>query len=163
MMRLVFASFIHYALRSHANTLPKKAWEEAKLKPDEITQDAMGLDIEVKDIPLYIIEHYGDGKDYQESQGKFDKALALLKEVYNSRYSEERWNNLKDLDIAKSDEEKADVDFLIPNKPMYRIFEFDDMKEILGTQWGVCGSREVRWDESSDSQVQQQDKDILLQ
>ena len=28
----VFASFIHYALRSHANTLPKKAWEEAELK-----------------------------------------------------------------------------------------------------------------------------------
>ena len=36
------------------------------------------------------------------------------------------------MDIAKSDEEKADVDFLIPNKPMYRIFELDDMKEILG-------------------------------
>ena len=128
----VFASFIHYALRSHANTLPKKAWEEAKLKPDEITQNSIGLDIEVKDIPLYIIEHYGDGKDTKRVKGKFDKALALLKEVYQSRYSEERWNNLKDLDIAKSDEEKADVDFLIPNKPMYRIFELDDMKEILG-------------------------------
>jgi len=128
----VFASFIHYALRSHANTLPKKAWEEAKLKPDEITQNSIGLDIEVKDIPLYIIEHYGDDKDTKRVKGKFDKALALLKEVYQSRYSEERWNNLKDLDIAKSDEEKADVDFLVPNKPMYRIFELDDMKEILG-------------------------------
>lgn len=128
----VFAAFIHYALRSHANTLPKKAWEEAKLKPDEITQNSIGLDIEVKDIPLYIIEHYGDDKDTKRVKSKFDKALGLLKEVYRSQYSEERWDNLKDLDIAKSDEEKADVDFLIPNKPMYRIFELDDMKEILG-------------------------------
>ena len=128
----VFASFIHYALRSHANTLPKKAWEENDLKPDEITQNSVGLDIEVKDIPLYIIEHYGDDKDTKRVRGKFNNALALLKKVYQSRYSEERWNNLKDLDIAKSDEQKADVDFLIPNKPMYRIFELDDMKEILG-------------------------------
>ena len=126
----VFAAFIHYALRSHANTLPKKAWEEANLKPDEITQNSIGLDIEVKDIPLYIIEHYGDDKDTKRVEGKFNKALALLKEVYQSQYSEERWNNLKDLDIAKSDEEKADVDFLIPNKPMYRVFTIEDIEEI---------------------------------
>jgi hypothetical protein len=36
--KAVFASFVHYALRSHSNALPKKAWEEVELKPDEITQ-----------------------------------------------------------------------------------------------------------------------------
>ncbi len=128
----IYASFIHYALRSHANTLPKKAWEEVNLKPDEITQNAMGLDIEIKDIPLYIIEHYGDDKDSKRVKGKFNNALSLLKEVYLSQYSEEKWENLEDVDIAKSDEKKADVDFLIPNKPMYRIFELNDLKEIKG-------------------------------
>ena len=128
----IFAAFIHYALRSHTNALPKKAWEEAELKPDEISQGAMGLDIEPKDIPLYIIEHYGDDKDSRRVQSKFKRAYSLLEKVYNSQYSEEKWEALEDLDIAKSDEEKADVDFMIPNKPMYRIFEIDDMKEIKG-------------------------------
>ena len=35
---------------------------DTNLKPDEISQGAMGLDLEVKDIPIYITEHYGDEK-----------------------------------------------------------------------------------------------------
>ena len=130
--KATFAAFIHYALRSHSNPLPKKAWEESKLKPDEITQGYMGLDLEEKDIPLYIIEHYGDDKDSKRVEGKFREALGLLEEVYNSSYSEDKWEALRDIDIAKSEEMKEDIDFIIPNKPMYRIFELDDMKDIKG-------------------------------
>ncbi len=128
----VFASFIHYAMRSHSSALPKKAWEESELKPDEITDGANGLDISPKDIPLYIIEHYGDDKDSKRVKGKFGNAMKLLEQVYQSQYSEEKWENLEDLDIAKSEDEKQDIDFLIPNKPMYRIFDLDDMKAIKG-------------------------------
>ena len=130
--KAVFASFVHYALRSHSNALPKKAWEEAELKPDEITQGFMGLDLEEKDIPLYVIEHYGDDKDSKRVKGKFKEAFELLEQVYNSSYSDEKWNALEEVDIAKSEEEKEDIDFIIPNKPMYRIFELDDMKDIKG-------------------------------
>lgn len=130
--KATFAAFVHYALRSHSNPIPKKAWEENELKPDEITQGFMGLDLEEKDIPLYIIEHYGDDKDSKRVKGKFKEALSLLKEVYNESYSENKWESLKDIDIAKSEEEKEDIDFIVPNKPMYRIFELDDMKDIKG-------------------------------
>ena len=130
--KATFAAFVHYALRSHSNPVPKKAWQEAELKPDEITQGYMGLDLEEKDIPLYIIEHYGDDKDSRRVQGKFREALQLLEKVYDESYSEDKWESLKEIDIAKSEEEKEEIDFIIPNKPMYRIFELDDMKDIKG-------------------------------
>jgi len=133
----LFVAFIHFALRSHNNALPNKAWEENKLTPDEITQGAMGLDLKPKDIPLYIIEHYGDDEDSTRVNAKFKRAYGLLKKVYESQYSDEQWDSLEDLDIAKSDEskseeEKEDIDFLIPNKPMYRIFDLEDMEQIKG-------------------------------
>tara|TARA_R110002020_G_scaffold6002_10_gene25176 strand:+ start:20196 stop:22793 length:2598 start_codon:yes stop_codon:yes gene_type:complete len=128
-----FAAFIHYALRSHANPLPDKAWSAVDLKPDEITRDYMGLDLEPKDIPLYIIEHYGkEDEDTRRIENKFKGAYKLLQKVYGSEYSEDKWDSLVDLDIAKSDEEKQSIDFIIPNKPMYRIFEIDDLKEVKG-------------------------------
>ena len=130
--KATFAAFIHYALRSHSNPIPKKAWQENGLKPDEITQGYMGLDLEDKDIPLYIIEHYGDDKDSRRVKGKFKEARELLEKVYDESYSEEKWDSLVEVDIAKSEEEKEDIDFIIPNKPMYRIFELDDMKDIKG-------------------------------
>ena len=130
--KATFAAFIHYAMRSHANPIPKKAWEENNLKPDEITQGSMGLDIEEKDIPLYIIEHYGDDKDSKRVKGNFKEALATLKEVFGETYSDDKWQALEEIDIAKSDDEKQEIDFLIPNKPMYRIFELKDMEDIKG-------------------------------
>jgi len=132
----VFISFIHYAMRSHPNTLPDKIWEKHDLKPDEITQGTMGLDLKVEDIPLYIIEHYGaEGKDTRRVKSKFKGAFARLKEMYNDTYPEDKWDALVDLDVVKaekSEEEKQEVDFLIPNKPMYRIFETDDLKQLKG-------------------------------
>ena len=132
----VLASFIHYALRSHANTIPDKAWEEHDLKPDKISQGSMGLDLEIKDIPLYITEHYGDeNTDTRRIKSKFKGAYNLLEKIFISQYSDEKWEELQELDISKaekSEDEKSEIDFIVPNKPMYRIFELDDLKEVKG-------------------------------
>ena len=81
--------FIHYALRSHAHSLDRKAWERNDIKPDEITEGAIGLDLELKDIPLYITEHYGDDVDTSRVKSKFEGALKLLEEVYLSENSQD--------------------------------------------------------------------------
>jgi hypothetical protein len=130
----VYAKFCHYALRAHSGAIPDEAWQQHKLPPDTITPSVMGLDLAVSDIPLYIIEHYGDDKDTKRIRPKFKAALELLKKVYMTNNSEENWNKLIQLEIKKNDEneEKAEIDFIVPNKPMYRIFEINDIKELKG-------------------------------
>ena len=129
-------AFIHYAVRSHTNTIPDKSWKEHNLKPDEITQGYMGLDLEPKDVPIYIIEHYGDeNADTRRIEGKCKKAFQLLEKIFLVKYDDEEWDSLLELDISKaqkSEDEKAEIDFIIPNKPMYRIFEIDDLDDIKG-------------------------------
>ena len=95
----------------------------------------MGLDLESKDIPLYISEHYGENKDTKRIKTKFSSMLSLLKKVFLEEYTNVQWNKLVDINIKKSDdtkseEEKADINFIIPNKPMYRIFELNDMEQL---------------------------------
>ena len=106
------------------------------MKPDDITDGLTGLDLEVDDVALYIIEHYGaEGKDSSRMKSKVKGAMKLLDELYNETYSEDKWQGLLELDLEKaekSEEEKAEIDFMVPNKPMYRIFEIDDLKEIKG-------------------------------
>ena len=129
----IYAMFIHYALRSDANAISEKAWEKHDLKPDKITQGAEGLDLALKDVPLYILEHYGDDKDGNDRvEDKFEGALKLLEKIFLEENSEEDWKKLVALDLKKSDEEKAEIDFIIPNKPMYRIFEINDIKDLKG-------------------------------
>jgi hypothetical protein len=133
----VYAMFIHYALRSHTHALDRKSWENNDIKPDEITEGARGLDLELKDIPLYLTEHYGDDVDTSRVKSKFEGALKLLEKVYLSENSQDSWDKLVAVDIKKEDEEKSEeekseIEFLIPNKPMYRIFEIDDLKELKG-------------------------------
>ena len=116
------------------------SWKKHGHDPDEITEGAEGLDLNSKDIPLYIIEHYGDDQeDTSRVKSKFNRALELLKEVYLEQHSEEDWVNLVRIDFKKAsnpkvtkDEEKAEVDFVVPNKPMYRIFELEDLNELRG-------------------------------
>ena len=79
---------------------------------------------------MYIIEHYGDGKDSKKVEKKVKAAMEMLDLLLLSRHSEEYVEDLKD--IEKSEEEKSLSDFIIPNKPMYRIFEIDDIKELKG-------------------------------
>ena len=127
----IFVAFIHYALRSHANTLPSSAYEEHDLTPDTITEGVMGLDLLEKDVPLYITEHYGDDKDTTRIKPKFNKFYELFKKVFLEKYDEKALENIIDLDISKA-EKNSELSFLVPNKPMYRIFELDDLYEIKG-------------------------------
>ena len=105
----IFAFFIHWATRND-----KKA-----LDSDEITDGYSGLDLEEKDVISFILEHYGEDEDTSRVKTKFKGALRLLKEK-----------------VGKDDEfleiEKAALHFLVPNKPMYRIFDIDDIKELKG-------------------------------
>jgi hypothetical protein len=131
----IYAMFIHYALRADTHSIIDAAWEKHGLKPDSITMGAMGLDLAISDIPIYIVEHYGDNKDSTRVKSKFKGALQLLKKVFLTEQSEEDWEKLVDIKVnkeEKSEDEKEEIDFIMPNKPMYRIFEIDDIKELKG-------------------------------
>lgn len=123
--------FIHYALRSDNTTLPDELYEIKDMEPDDLTAGMDGLDISPDDIPLYIVEHYGDGKNSKKVESKFKAALNLLKLIFLSKYSKKKWAKLLGIELKKA-EEKALVNFIVPNKPMYRIFDIEDMNELKG-------------------------------
>jgi len=122
--------FVHYALRNDNKALSPELLAIKDIEKDDITEGLDGLDLESDDISLYIIEHYGDGKDSKKVEKKVKAAMEMLDLLLLSRHSEEYVEDLKD--IEKSEEEKSLSDFIIPNKPMYRIFEIDDIKELKG-------------------------------
>ena len=127
--------FVHYALRADDKALPDEVYEIKDMKPDEITQGLKGLDIESDDIALYIIEHYGDGKDSKRVEKEVNKAMEMLELLMLSRYKKEEIEELKDIEKSneeKSEEEKSLSDFIVPNKPMYRIFDIEDINELKG-------------------------------
>ena len=66
------------------------------------------------------------------TKGTANYNTAALKDVYLVDNTIENWKELIEIDLKKSDEEKAEIDFIIPNKPMYRIFEINDIKELKG-------------------------------
>ena len=135
--------FVHYALRSDNNALTPDTLAIKDMEPDDLTEGLMGLDLESDDIALYIVEHYGDGKDSKKAESKVKAAMDMLQLIYFSQHEEKEWDKLKDIEMKKaenkSEEEKSVSDFIIPNKPMYRIFSVDDIKELKGFsgQWVV--------------------------
>ena len=126
----ILASFIHWVMRRSKNALPIEVWEKYLPRGDQITDGYVGLDLHSKDIPLYIMEHYGEKKDTQAVKAKVKAAMGLLERIYKEHYSESKWKLLLGVEILK--EEKEDIDFIKPNKPMYRIFELDDINELRG-------------------------------
>ena len=128
--------FVHYAMREDNKSLSKDILAIKDMQPDSITEGLMGLDLEVDDIPLYIIEHYGDGKDSKKVEKKVKVALDMLELVFFSQHEEKEWEQLRDINMqkseTKSEKEKSISNFIIPNKPMYRIFEIDDINELKG-------------------------------
>ena len=128
--------FVHYAIRNDDKTLSKEVLSIKDMEPDEITAGLQGLDLEVDDVALYITEHYGDGKDSKKIESKVKAAMDMLELIMLSQNTEEELEELKDIDMKKeekkSSEKKAQSDFIIPNKPMYRIFEIDDINELKG-------------------------------
>jgi|TARA_R100000479_G_scaffold140670_3_gene76596 hypothetical protein len=128
--------FVHYALRNDNKALSPELLAIKDIEKDDITEGLEGLDLESDDISLYIIEHYGDGKDSKKVEKKVKAAMEMLDLLLLSRHSEEYVEDLKDIeqksDFQKTDKKKAESDFIIPNKPMYRIFDIEDMKELKG-------------------------------
>ena len=126
----LLATFIHWTIREDKNALPIEVWKKHLPNGDEISDGYAGLDLHSKDIPLYIMEHYGEKKDTQGVKSKVKGAMALLEDIYLEFNSESQWKKLLGVDITKA--EKDSIDFIVPNKPMYRIFELDDIKELKG-------------------------------
>jgi len=124
--------FTHYALRNDDKALPKEVWSIKDMEPDTITDGLEGLDIAEEDIALYIIEQYGDGKDSKKVESKVNAALEILQTLFFSKYDEEEFEDLKDIEGIEKAEMKSKSDFIVPNKPMYRIFDIDDLKELRG-------------------------------
>ena len=124
----LFAQFIHWAIRNHDKSFSAEAWEKNDLPADELTEGFRGLNLAPEDVVDFIVEHYGDGKDTKRIEGKFNAAEKLLEEIYISHHSKSTWDNL----VSFKKAEKAESHFLVPNKPMYRIFEIDDLKELKG-------------------------------
>jgi hypothetical protein len=126
--------FVHYALRSDNKALSKDVLAIKDMQSDTITEGLDGLDLEADDIGLYIIEHYGDGKDSREVEGKVKAAMDILETIFFSRNDEEDWEEL--VEIEKNEdgekEEKSLSHFIVPNKPMYRIFEIEDIEQLKG-------------------------------
>ena len=119
--------FVHYAMRADEKALPKERYAVKDISPDDITDGLKGLDLEEGDIALYIIEQYGDGKDSKKVEKEVENAISVLKVLHKE---EEDFEDLKE--IEKSEKEKSLSHFIIPNKPMYRIFDIEDMNELQG-------------------------------
>ena len=101
--------FVHYAIREDNKALPKEIYQIKDMKPDDITDGLAGLDLEVDDVALYIIEHYGDGKDSKKVESKVKAALSMLELIFLSKNTKEEWADLEDID-TDMDEEKAKKD-----------------------------------------------------
>ena len=113
----LFAQFIHWASRNDDSTLD---WEKHDLLPDKLTDGVRGLDLEKDDIVNFISQHYGDEKDLSRLNTKFNGAYKLLDKIMGDDLEEV-------MEISKSE-----AHFLVPNKPMYRIFDIDDINELKG-------------------------------
>ena len=70
--------FVHYALRDDNKALSADIYSVKGMQPDTITEGLKGLDLESDDIALYIIEHYGDGKDSKKVESKVKAAMDML-------------------------------------------------------------------------------------
>ena len=81
--------FVHYAIREDDKALPKEAYSIKDMKPDDITEGLAGLDLEVDDVALYIIEHYGDGKDSKKVETKVKAAMNMLELIFLSKNTKE--------------------------------------------------------------------------
>ena len=99
----VFTKFIHYAIRSTDDALSEDCYESIEFQGDDITDGLEGLDLQVKDVPLFVIEHYGDDKDSKKVETKFNQAFKLLKQAFMHKYSKEEWDALIQVELKKAE------------------------------------------------------------
>lgn len=125
----VYAMFLHWAYRAGRGALD--GWEDVGDLEDDFTEGYVGLDLTDGELFRWLEKNYGEEVDVKRLKRKMQPAREMLYEVYTKENSSSSWQELTDTKrILKEDKELND--FIIPNKPMYRIFEIDDMKEIKG-------------------------------
>ena len=132
------AVFLHWAFRDDSQSLPAKSWKKHSKFIDDFTNKFPGLDLTAKQIIPWLAQHYGDDNDLKRVKTKYRAAMSLLEEVFMETSNDKEWTRLlerqqdHDKEIKKSDEEEREQGFMIPNKPMYRIFEIEDIEELKG-------------------------------
>ena len=132
------AVFLHWAFRDDSQSLPIKSWKKHSKFIDDFTNKFPGLDLTAKQIIPWLAQHYGDDNDLKRVKTKYRAAMSLLEEVFMDTSNDKEWVRLlerqqdHDKEIKKSDEEEREQGFMIPNKPMYRIFEIEDIEELKG-------------------------------
>tara|TARA_R110000744_G_scaffold375_3_gene1450 strand:- start:56933 stop:59527 length:2595 start_codon:yes stop_codon:yes gene_type:complete len=127
-----FAMFLHWAMRSHNDPISANSWKKHGDVVDDFTTGYDGLDLKRDEIQQFIISHYTEGEtDTSRLESKYKGAMKLLEKVYMEENDERSWDKLQDLSLIKA-EKAAPAGFLIPNKPMYRIFDVEDIDELKG-------------------------------
>ena len=126
----LYAIFLHWVYRTGRGALDN--WKDFGKLEDTFTEGFVGLDLTDGEIYEWLQENYGEEVDTKRLKSKMQAARELLYDVYTSEHSPAEWQELTDTKrILKEDKDTLN-EFIVPNKPMYRIFEIDDMKEIKG-------------------------------
>jgi len=126
----LYAIFLHWVYRTGRGALDN--WKDFGKLEDTFTEGFVGLDLTDGEIYEWLQENYGEEVNVKRLKSKMQAARELLYEVYTSEHSPAEWQELTDTKrILKEDKDTLN-EFIVPNKPMYRIFEIDDMKEIKG-------------------------------
>lgn len=129
----IYAMFLHWVYRTGRGALDN--WENFGKLKDDFTEGYVGLDLTDGEIFEWLETNYGEMVDVKRLKNKLQAARELLYEVYTAEHTPAKWQELTDTKrILKMMKEEKDTlnEFIIPNKPMYRIFEIDDMKELKG-------------------------------
>jgi len=126
----VYAMFLHWAYRTGRGALDN--WKEFGKLEDNFTEGFVGLDLTDGEIWDWLQKNYGEDVDIKRLKTKMQAARELLYEVYTSEHTPQQWQELTDTKRILKEEKDTLNEFIVPNKPMYRIFEIDDMKELKG-------------------------------
>jgi ATP-dependent DNA ligase len=126
----VYAMFLHWVYRSGRGSLDN--WKSVGKLEDNFTEGFVGLDLTDKEIFEWLEKNYGEEVDVKRLKSKMQAAREMLYEVYTSEHSPQEWQELTDTKRILKEQKDTLNEFIIPNKPMYRIFEIDDMKELKG-------------------------------
>ena len=126
----VYAMFLHWAYRTGRGALDN--WKNYGKLEDNFTEGFVGLDLTDGEIWDWLKKNYGEDVDIKRLKSKMQAARELLYEVYTSEHTPQEWQELTDTKRILKEEKDTLNEFIVPNKPMYRIFEIDDMKELKG-------------------------------
>tara|TARA_R100000353_G_scaffold113438_1_gene81201 strand:- start:1417 stop:3906 length:2490 start_codon:yes stop_codon:yes gene_type:complete len=128
--KTVLAMFLHWAYRAGRGALD--TWEDKVDIPDNFTEGYVGLDLTDREIYDWVKTNYGEDVDIKRLKTKLPAARELLYEVYTTEHTPQEWNELIDSKRVLKEDKGTKNNFIVPNKPMYRIFEIDDIKELKG-------------------------------